>query len=262
MRFEKVLITPELAQNWLSFNKHNRSMKEKSVSLLAGEMKAGRWREDTGETIKFDSEGSLLDGQHRLAAIGAAGIPVSMWVAYDVPADSFKVIDSGVKRTATDVFEINGISYHNLLPSVIRLYLTYKEGRIEAKERLSSQVILEECESRSVFWAECGKNCMRWYSKFRPIQSSTWGFLGAILVECNNDEAMEFLDALSSGRGVKHEGINWLRDKFINEAQSAAKTSSYYKIAIIIKMWNSIRSGKPLSRPRFDPRSEGFPKAI
>lgn len=63
-----VEITPELARQLLSNNKINRKIKPTIVERYAEQMEAGEWK-FTGDTIKVDGEGMLLDGQHRLLAI-------------------------------------------------------------------------------------------------------------------------------------------------------------------------------------------------
>lgn len=263
MRFETVLVTPQKAQDWLSLNKGNRQMRKKVVLQYATEMRDGRWREDTGETIKFDPSGNLLDGQHRLAAVVKAGTPVNMSVVYDVPSESFKVIDTGLKRGTSDVFFIGNIPYNTVLPTILRYYKNYKAGTMGMiRSAMSSSVLLDMYNERPVFWQECAKHAERWHKAFKPITPSAWGFLGAVLVEMNNDEAMDFLDKLASGRGIEHDGMYNLRDKFVSESVSTARTPVEYRLAMVIKLWNSIRSGKPIKTPKYDPFNEDYPKAI
>jgi hypothetical protein len=57
----------------------------------------------THQDIAFDSNGVLVDGQHRLAAIIEADLPVEMTVFTDVEPDNFDVLDTGEKRNAADV---------------------------------------------------------------------------------------------------------------------------------------------------------------
>lgn len=252
-----------MAQDWLSFNKKNRQLRRKTVLFYATEMIAGRWRDETGETVKFDAAHNLLDGQHRLSAVVKSGVAVQLWVAYDVDPESFQVIDSGLKRAPSDIFHIGGIPHSSILPTILKYYHHYKTGTMgRVRDTMSSQKLLEIYNTNPVFWQECAKNATRWHKSFRPIPPSTWGAIGSILVEINNEEAMDFLDKLASGRKISHDGMYFIRDKFVSESVSAAKTGPEYKIALIIKFWNSVRVNKPVNSPKYDPFNEDYPKAI
>lgn len=101
-----VLITPELAQEWLKKNTNNRRLKERSVDFLAEEIRNGSY-ELNGESICFSESGQLKDGQHRLAAIVKAGIPVKSVVVTGI-SDNSSVYDRGVKRSLSDTMKIEG----------------------------------------------------------------------------------------------------------------------------------------------------------
>lgn len=61
-------VTPMKAARWLKRNIANRRVSPKVVRNYAGDMSRGEWLLN-GEAIKFDRDGNLLDGQHRLGAI-------------------------------------------------------------------------------------------------------------------------------------------------------------------------------------------------
>jgi hypothetical protein len=50
----------------------------------------------------------LVDGQHRLAAIIEADLPIEVTVFTDVGAGTFDVLDTGKRRNAADVLAIEG----------------------------------------------------------------------------------------------------------------------------------------------------------
>ena len=95
-------ITPEMAKDYLKHNTDNyRKLSRTTVYKYAAEMKAGRW-ELNGEGIQFDESGKLKNGQHRLAAILVANVPVKMAVIRGV-SDSVSVFDSGSNRTVVQI---------------------------------------------------------------------------------------------------------------------------------------------------------------
>ena len=61
---EVVDITPSLAASWLDKNEHNRPVNWNYVAQLARDMKTGRFT-CTHQGIAFDTQGHLIDGQHR-----------------------------------------------------------------------------------------------------------------------------------------------------------------------------------------------------
>ena len=69
---EVVMVTPELAAEWLTHNTHNRGLKPIAIKRFAEDMTTGDWQWN-GESIRFAADGTLLDGQNRLHAIVDSG---------------------------------------------------------------------------------------------------------------------------------------------------------------------------------------------
>ena len=63
------VIGPDQAKAYLALNQVNRKVNSADVERYAEEMRMGRWKGVSGETIKISKSGRLLDGQHRLLAI-------------------------------------------------------------------------------------------------------------------------------------------------------------------------------------------------
>ena len=72
-------VEPEQAQKWLERNIANRTLRPSRVQEYATAMTEGRWRY-TADPIRFDSDGKLIDGQHRLMAVVRSGCTVEMHV--------------------------------------------------------------------------------------------------------------------------------------------------------------------------------------
>lgn len=102
-----VSVTPETAKRWLARNDNNRRMREATVLKYARDMAAGRWQ-ITGESIKFDTDGRLLDGQQRLAAIARSGVTIQLVVMRGIPAAAQRVMDTGRARTSSDALTMQG----------------------------------------------------------------------------------------------------------------------------------------------------------
>lgn len=102
-----ITITPELAEELLSRNTHNRPIRPRHVAELAHDMRVGRWRL-THQGIAFDIYGRLADGQHRLHAVVMAGVAVRMQVTTMVEPEACGVIDTNTRRSATDALVLSG----------------------------------------------------------------------------------------------------------------------------------------------------------
>lgn len=101
-------ITPAKAKEYLSHNTiNNRHLMAKRVHDLSRIMKNGEFV-TTNQGIAFDDKGNLIDGQHRLAAIVESGVSVTMAVAHGIPSESIWAIDTGAKRSTSQLMEMMG----------------------------------------------------------------------------------------------------------------------------------------------------------
>lgn len=101
-RCEVILVTPEMATEWLKANTMNRKIRKSHVRTLVRDIREGRWPFNP-QPISFGTDGSLLDGQHRLHAIAMAETPVQLAVWFNVPLDARRVMDTGQTRNLSDI---------------------------------------------------------------------------------------------------------------------------------------------------------------
>ena len=103
-------ITKPIALEYLKANINNprgkSSLSRSVVKRYAEDMKNGKW-EMNGEPIVFDEDGVLKNGQHRLAAIVMADIPVKILVVRGVSRDTI-VYDIPLKRTTAQMVTAMG----------------------------------------------------------------------------------------------------------------------------------------------------------
>src|SRR5438094_1813097 len=119
MRSRVQTITPKKAAEYLERNTANRPLSTRTVKDFAAAMRRGEWRV-THQGIAFDTTGALVDGQHRLAAIVEADIPVEVTVFTEVPEGAFDVLDTGKRRNAADVLAIEGEKSAVMLAAMVR----------------------------------------------------------------------------------------------------------------------------------------------
>jgi len=100
-------ITPELAQRLLEANTRNRSLNKAAVARYANMMTRNEWRIGS-DAICVGTDGTLLNGQHRLNAVILSGIPQTFLFRADVDAEDLKAMDQGNKRIGADIATLLG----------------------------------------------------------------------------------------------------------------------------------------------------------
>lgn len=126
---ELVEIDPKLALEMLGTQARNRKLGPETVGKYAREMSSGRFGL-TGDTIKFDSDGRLIDGQHRLRAVVASGVTIKMFVATGIRPEFQDVVDVGRSRQLKDVLSMRGEANTTGLASATRNHFLWMNGAI------------------------------------------------------------------------------------------------------------------------------------
>lgn len=101
-------ITPLLAAQYLARNLNNRAITKERVLSLSRDMQSGAFLV-THQCIAFNSNGELIDGQHRLSAVVASGKTVQMYVARYERTESAMALplDTGLTRKHYDILDIS-----------------------------------------------------------------------------------------------------------------------------------------------------------
>lgn len=83
------------------YNDKNRPINGDNVDRLAKDMESGDWDNDTGDPIQFDSNGKLLNGQHRLMGCVKSGKSISVAVIWGLPPHTMKYVDGAYPRNTS-----------------------------------------------------------------------------------------------------------------------------------------------------------------
>ena len=103
MKYKQIRLTPELAREWLeTMPEYQRSASAVVVAEYAKDMADGRWVEGTGDAIRFNKQGQMIDGQHRCLAVIESGISINVTIIEGLDDEVYLVLDKGRKRTAAD----------------------------------------------------------------------------------------------------------------------------------------------------------------
>jgi hypothetical protein len=128
---ENVIVTPSLARRWLATTNRNRSLSRQVVLTYLADMKRDQWVY-TGDPLRFDVEGHLIDGQHRMAALAEMpeNFALEFVVILGLPKDAQLSIDQGRKRTAGQQLDLHGYRHTNALAAGVRLLLSWEAERL------------------------------------------------------------------------------------------------------------------------------------
>ena len=277
MKTEVKLITPKIADELLKKNNMNRAIKESLVNEYSRQMSVGLWKEETGESIKLSVDNSVLDGQHRLLALIKSGKSLNFLIISGLENEVFTVLDTGICRTAGDIFHIAGVAQANNYASIITKYAALKTGSTTVllqgnshggggftlkSIKYSKAELFSLYNNRVKFWEAVVSMSVNWRDKFqRVISLSEIGGLYAYFYDIDNNDSFTFIDSLCCGveLGIKNP-IKILREKLIFQKTNLKfKLLPSQKLALIYKAWNFFRRGKEIAGLRFNRETEDFP---
>ena len=123
MQTSVVEITPDMAKKYLEVNIDNqRNISDSVVDKYARDIVNGNWL-ITHQGLGFDTQGMMIDGQHRCHAIIKANIPVNMSITINVSPEAMDHVDINKARTAKDVYKLEGETW--ITKDIIATVRTY-----------------------------------------------------------------------------------------------------------------------------------------
>ena len=140
-----VMVSPDVARFYLSKSVGNfrfasgKTVDNTVVNRYAADMMSGNWTLSP-QGIIFDEYDRLIDGHHRLRAIIKSGVTILMAVTTGAPAESVKVLDTGLKRNPHLILAhtdgINKVAASKRGWSTAKMHFYYLADRIKAKAKM------------------------------------------------------------------------------------------------------------------------------
>jgi len=243
---EKVLLTPELAELLLTRNEKNRIMKARHVNTMARDIAAGRWVFN-GETIIVSKNGLLNDGQHRCAAVVAAGRAIETFMAFGMDRESRKTVDEGHAKQTGDYLQMDGIGNgHNLGATARKIMeiedygklITHAQSKHTKQEILERATIDEQIHHSLRFCSKAGFGKLAALSLLAAAHYLFW--------QVDESAADEFMKKLIVGDELRQYSPIWTaREKLLNPG---GRLTPNEKLKSIIMGWNNWRAGKETVR--------------
>lgn len=262
-------ITPKIAEAMLAHNTNNRSLRRHRVSVLATEMSRKQWL-TTGEAIKFDVKGRLIDGQHRLEGCVTAKLVLKQQlVVTGLPEKSFAVIDTGMKRTPKDTLHVAGIVNGSAIAPVARLMQLIFAGLdpydTSTGKLVTRQDIVKYAQENlvEIDWAN---RLSRTVYNGAGIGNQT-GLISLALMAIekghSQEKVEEFFGLLATGEGLGgNSPILALRTWMIKTGRDIQRNSAITHYCNYVMAFNAWMNGKVVRRHMTMGREQGVPELV
>lgn len=250
-------VSPDTAERWLKANTKNRKLRQADVNRYARDMASGNWML-TGESIKFATDGTLLDGQHRLAAIIKSGATVTLQVMRNIPSDAQSVMDTGRRRTAADALDIADHKYSATLAAVAKLAIGVE---VEATDPGK-----HECShSEIAAWVDRNPDAVRACEIARSVSRRTdcppavVAYTYMILSRIDREEALDFWTSAAEKVGLSAgDPVIALTNRFAEARRNRQRLTKRIQLSLIYRAWNQRRAGKTMRMLRVNSPAGGL----
>lgn len=254
IQFGRVVLTKPMARQWMARNiETNRNQKQAKQAAYRTDIENRNWRR-TGETIKFDVNGDMCDGQNRVQAfIDAEGVEsIVVHVAWNVPAESFVVMDTGAAKTFADHLKRKGLKGTRAgAAAVIRRVILWEQGNLLGVRNSHGRTYVAPTHSQLDRRYEQDQDrfdtavARGFDMRHLNIGNSTVGGVAFFLFhQISPEQCHQFFDHLATGAdiAVTHP-CKVLRDRLLRTTEPPNVQLAYY-----IEAWNAFRKDQPLKR--------------
>jgi hypothetical protein len=245
-------VSPQLADKWLGTQERNRDIVNTRVRWLVSILEAGEW-ELTNDAISFDTEGRLLNGQHRLTAIVVAEQSAPVVVLRGLQPQVQDIMDTGLVRRTADALKMRGEVQvfavaaalrweHRLVhleedPTDQMSFGTHGENRPTTPHLLS---IFDEDAER---WREMVRvaTAMSKHVRVRPgVTAAVFRRFFAL----DEDDAAAFHEALVTGANLEpNHPVLQLRNLLQPTRARGGRMPDFREAGLMCKAWNLWRDG-------------------
>lgn len=264
-------VTADRAKTMLLNIKNDRPLSEYTVLNYAETMRQGDWKFN-GDPIRFNADGKLIDGQHRLHAIVKSGKPQHMLIISGLNSDVFDTIDVGKRRSPADLLGIVGYKNTNALAATIRALIIYESGVYWASEAAKTldynpsglQVVEYAREHPEV--AERVKQAQNQFAyATRIVSPSALNLAFTLAWRMNQGKAESFMAGIAGMEPTERNDARWVAREYLSRRKAEAATTRITPLqvqAVMVKAANLYFAGihTTVNLLKFQPKTQWFPK--
>lgn len=249
---ELVNVTPALAEKWLGQNHGNRNLRNRKVANYARDMRNGNWQ-TTGDSIKFDWNGRMIDGQHRLEAVIESGVTIRVLVVKGLEPSVQGVLDVNIKRSAADALKFAGRGYNvTIMAAAARIANARDMGFLKTA---TSTNVPEMTNMEVEQWVNDNPDI----ENAAALAARTYKTIGAtpsalayaiwVLEDIDGPAAVEFFTSTAEFRtnGLKDPRSALLRT-FNRLKEQRVSLTPALQLSHIFRAWNAWRAGKTIDK--------------
>lgn len=244
------VITPDIAEEMLGTNhERQRSVNERIVLQYAHDMTEERWP-ITGDTIKEDWNGRIIDGQHRLRAIIKSGATIETFVARGLDPDVFADLDQGRKRSFHTYLEGLRVPNASCVGAAVSKVLYFSRKRRFDKELTGHEASISINDLIETFDNEPG--IVDWSGPAKSVGDRfrfSAGTVNAVLYVASLTKSAsveKFVDSLSSGLDLEaKDPVYALRNILLDRLATRAERrfSNMHYTNLFVRAWNAYARG-------------------
>ena len=267
-----VAINPAKAEALLNNNDNFRKINKTEIEKYSNLIKNDDWKFN-GDTIAFNLEGQLKDGQHRLSAIIKTGIPIKV---IPVIINSDMRTDNKRRTGFWHILEKEGKKHVNAYSASVRILIRYETGETEdafcdRSATITLNKMYEFYEENPLLEDSINKTASIFKSIKANVPHSILASIHYILSKKNSTMVDDFFDRI----GLEFDEYVKLYPRktdpmyqlklILSQETSIKKIMPFVKAALIIKVLNYWTQNKPCKSLEWNcvgPKSEPFPILI
>lgn len=238
----QVPLTPAMARRLIDLNAvNNRDLQPSRAALYLRDMLTGRWREQTGQSVKIGSDGRLLDGNTRMHALAQSGLTLKFDLCFGVNPEDILVMDSHRPRSTRDQIKVAGGVDPGRAGPIVKRIFAWDRGAYMGVNGSTTATPIEVAETyqkeMGLFDAAAkrGGDCQSRNLGAGAIAGQAY----VLFARLDKEAAEAFFDVLVPGlfgeRGQDH-AVYHLRELLIRRKQK--KLTSAEQLAAYIRAWN------------------------
>lgn len=246
-------ITTIQAARILQARPHNRHISKETVAKYAREMIAGTFQSLNGETIIFNREGGLENGQHRLTARVTSGLlHMDFMVVRGVEPGAYETHDQGRPRSAADAATLRGYQHSRVLMAAVRwLWIYNKEwpGGLTHKVPLSNGELLAYLEANQELSIAEDDVRRNYPNAGVMLVASIAVFVRVVTDALSPEMSKAFFATLQTGEAPPTlRPVLRLRDKLLARQSKTHRLRTAEILILTARVWNAVRKGRDLQK--------------
>lgn len=245
-----IMVDAATAERWLTRNRLNRTVRQTAVARYRSDMESGRWAM-TADPIRFDTEGDLVDGQHRLLALSELpDVTLPFLVIRGLPREAQGAMDQGIKRTPGDQLGLRGIRNGHHVASAVKQFIAWEENLFFRDTKVMGNITAPQIEEwvdqhpGDISLLQAVMHLTKQNDAPPSIAAAAAIGFGRIDVE----KTVEFFTLLARGAGTEGHPIVTLDKRLQRIRREGIKTPNRDYLALFIQAWNAWRDSRRVTK--------------